>query len=181
MLSRGRVLGRSDGLVGALAISVFVLVGEPDMAGAGVGLRLGIGEPLDVYLLSVALVEEHAWGYVSNVTLLMEEHRLTIANTSRFAKNGSSSHAGVLDVLDVGDDLGALVRHFGLATRNMELKVVVTDLDVGREEAVAIPSRVVARGEPLRELVAGESKDLLVGELGPAADDIFAILERRLR
>jgi hypothetical protein len=41
------------------------------VAGAGVGLRLGIGEPLDVYLLSVALVEEHAWGYVSNATLLM--------------------------------------------------------------------------------------------------------------
>lgn len=71
VLSRGRVPGRSDGLVGALSVAVFVLVGEPDVAGAGVGLRLGIGEPLDVYLLSVALVEEHAWGYVSNATLLM--------------------------------------------------------------------------------------------------------------
>lgn len=110
-----------------------------------------------------------------------KKYRLTVANTRGFAEDGSRTDTSVLDVLDVGDDLGAFVRHPCLTTRDVQLKVIVADLDVGRKKGMAAPSLVVARREPLGELGAGESEDLLVCEFGPAADDVHAISKGGLR
>jgi hypothetical protein len=61
MLGVGRVRRRINVGVGRLAVAVLILVGEPNLAGSLVGLGVGIGEPFDVALLLVVLVEEHTW------------------------------------------------------------------------------------------------------------------------
>ena len=61
VLGGGGVGRGGNGVVGLAAISIGVLVGEPEPASSSIGLRVGIGKPLNVGLLGVRFVEEHAW------------------------------------------------------------------------------------------------------------------------
>lgn len=65
MLGAGGVGGRLDGSECLGPVAVGVLVGEEDLAGATVGSGRGVRQPLDVSLLVVALVEEHACSLIS--------------------------------------------------------------------------------------------------------------------
>lgn len=60
VLRRGGVGRRVRGKMGAPAVAVPVLVGEPELAGSAVGQRVGVREPLDISLLVVCLVEENS-------------------------------------------------------------------------------------------------------------------------
>lgn len=61
VLSPGGVRRGVNGLVGVFAVSVVVLVGEPDLAVTVVGVRVGVGKPLNVDFLVVVPVKEHAY------------------------------------------------------------------------------------------------------------------------
>jgi hypothetical protein len=61
VLGGGGVGGGSDGEDSLLAVAIVLLIGEPEVVDAVVGGVVGVGEPLDIRLLGVGLVEEDAY------------------------------------------------------------------------------------------------------------------------
>jgi hypothetical protein len=68
MLGGSGVGGREDSLMAGLAITISVLVCEPEATDSiVVGLGVGVREPLNIGLLAVGLVEEHSWDLSARV------------------------------------------------------------------------------------------------------------------
>lgn len=101
---------------------------------------------------------------------------LTIANASRLSQDGNSSHTGVLDVFDLGDNLATLIRLDLLASIDEKLQVAVADASVLRDKLASASSTVAAHGQTRGDSVL-ECVDGLVGVGGSFVNNILSVLE----